>query len=104
MNSYLKIAIKSGEILMFIPLILPYQTFLFQIQDLNSTIREKEKEIIDLKKNLEEKTSEISTLKNGSPALKHQIESAAQREAELDQRITMLGMTPEFEPWQNHVF
>ena len=59
---------------------------------MNSTIREKEKEIIDLKKNLEEKTSEISTLKNGSPALKHQIESAAQREAELDQRITLLGM------------
>jgi len=59
---------------------------------LNSTIREKEKEIIDLKKNLEEKSSEISTLKNGSPALKHQIESAAQREAELDQRITLLGM------------
>ena len=59
---------------------------------MNSTIREKEKEIIDLKKDLEEKTSEISTLKNGSPALKHQIESAAQREAELDQRITLLGM------------
>jgi len=59
---------------------------------LNSTIREKEKEIIDLKKDLEKKTSEISTLKNGSPALKHQIESAAQREAELDQRISLLGM------------
>ena len=59
---------------------------------MNSTIREKEKEIIDLKKNLEEKSSEISTLKNGSPALKHQIESAAQREAELDQRISLLGM------------
>ena len=59
---------------------------------MNSTIREKEKEIISLKKNLEEKSSEISTLKNGSPALKHQIESAAQREAELDQRITLLGM------------
>ena len=64
----------------------------FQIQDLNSTIREKEREITDLKKNLEEKTLEISTLKNFSPALKYQIESAAQREAELDQRITILGM------------
>ena len=63
----------------------------FQIQDLNSTIREKEREITDLKKNLEEKTLEISTM-NGAPALKHQIESAAQREAELDQRITILGM------------
>ena len=58
---------------------------------MNSTIREKEREITDLKKNLEEKTLEISTM-NGSPALKHQIESAAQREAELDQRITILGM------------